>query len=36
MNVREGPRLAAPMTAGERARLVAALDHDMRQPRHSI
>ena len=36
MNVREGARLTAQMTAEERARLVAALDHDVRQPRHSI
>jgi CheY-like chemotaxis protein len=36
MNAREGARLTAHMTAEERARLVVALDHDMRQPRHSI
>ena len=36
MNVREGARLTAQMTAEERARLVAALDHDVRQPRHSM
>jgi CheY-like chemotaxis protein len=36
MNAREGARLTAQMTAEERARLVAALDHDVRQPRHSI
>lgn len=36
MNVRAGARLTAQMTAEERARLIAALDHDVRQPRHSI
>jgi len=36
MSAREGARLTAPMTPEERARLVAALDHDLRQPRHSI
>lgn len=36
MNVREGARCMAQMTAEDRARLVAALDHDVRQPRHSI
>ena len=36
MNVREDARLTAQMTAEERARLVAALDHDLRQPRHSM
>jgi CheY-like chemotaxis protein len=36
MNARDGARLTARLTAQERARLVAALDHDVRQPRHSI
>jgi len=36
MNVREGAQFKGQMTAEERARLVAALDHDVRQPRHSI
>lgn len=36
MNARQGARLTVPMAAEERARLVAALDHDVRQPRHSI
>lgn len=36
MTSRERVRLTAQLTAEERARFVAALDHDMRQPRHSI
>ncbi len=36
MNARDGDRHTARLTAEERARLVAALDHDVRQPRHSI
>ena len=36
MNMRESAGLKAQMTAKERARLVAALDHDVRQPQHSI
>ena len=36
MNVRETAPLTTQMTAEERARLVVALDHDIRQPQHSI
>lgn len=36
MSARESARITAQMTADERARLVAALDHDVRQPRHSL
>jgi two-component system, sensor histidine kinase len=36
VRTRAGARLAVQLTAAERARLVAALDHDVRQPRHSI
>jgi two-component system, sensor histidine kinase len=36
MNALHGARRVAQMTAEDRARLVAALDHDVRQPRHSL